>query len=41
MPKLVGIPYFNASETGALKAGEDSGVNVIYAGPNQLMQQPR
>ncbi len=35
MPKLVGIPYFNASEAGALKAGEDLGVNVIYAGPNQ------
>ena len=35
MPKLVGIPYFNASEAGALQAGEDLGVNVIYAGPNQ------
>lgn len=33
MPKLVGIPYFNASETGAIKAGEDLGVNVIYTGP--------
>jgi len=34
MPKLVGIPYFNASETGALQAGKDLGVNVIYTGPS-------
>ena len=33
MPKLVGIPYFNASETGALAAGEELGINVIYPGP--------
>ena len=33
MPKLVGIPYFNASEDGALQAGEDLGINVIYTGP--------
>jgi simple sugar transport system substrate-binding protein len=33
MPKLVGIPYFNASEVGALQAGKDLGVNVIYTGP--------
>lgn len=33
MPKLVGIPYFNASETGAVQAGKDLGINVIYAGP--------
>jgi simple sugar transport system substrate-binding protein len=33
MPKLVGIPYFNASETGAKQAGRDLGVNVIYTGP--------
>lgn len=33
MPKLVGIPYFNASEVGALEAGEELGINVIYAGP--------
>ena len=33
MPKLVGIPYFNASEVGALKAGEELGINVIYTGP--------
>lgn len=35
MPKLVGIPYFNASEDGALQAGKDLGVEVIYAGPTQ------
>lgn len=33
MPKLVGIPYFNASEIGALQAGEDLGINVIFTGP--------
>lgn len=33
MPKLVGIPYFNASEVGALEAGEELGINVIYTGP--------
>jgi simple sugar transport system substrate-binding protein/rhamnose transport system substrate-binding protein len=35
VPKLVGIPYFNASEAGAVKAGEELGVNVIYTGPTQ------
>lgn len=35
VPKLVGIPYFNASEKGAKKAGEDLGVEVIYTGPTQ------
>ncbi|CAM2834770.1 autoinducer 2 ABC transporter substrate-binding protein [Paenibacillus sediminis] len=35
VPKLVGIPYFNASEKGAKQAGEDLGVNVIYTGPTQ------
>lgn len=35
MPKLVGIPYFNASETGAKKAGQDLGVDVIYTGPTK------
>lgn len=33
MPKLVGIPYFTQTGEGALKAGEDLGVNVIYNGP--------
>ncbi|MGO8694729.1 MAG: autoinducer 2 ABC transporter substrate-binding protein [Rectinemataceae bacterium] len=33
MPKLVGIPYFNASEIGAKQAGVDLGINVIYTGP--------
>jgi len=33
MPKLVGIPYFNASEVGAVQAGKDLGINVIYTGP--------
>lgn len=33
MPKLVGIPYFTATGDGAVKAGEDIGVNVIYNGP--------
>ena len=33
MPKLIGIPYFNASEVGAIQAGKDLGVNVKYLGP--------
>ncbi len=35
MPKLVGIPYFNASEVGAMEAGKELGVEVIYTGPTQ------
>lgn len=35
VPKLVGIPYFNASETGAIQAGEDLGVKAEYTGPTQ------
>jgi len=33
MPKLIGIPYFNASEVGSLQAGKDMGLNVKYGGP--------
>jgi ABC-type sugar transport system substrate-binding protein len=33
MPKLIGIPYFNASEKGALQAGKDMGLDVQYVGP--------
>lgn len=35
MPKLLGIPYFNASEDGAVQAGEDLGINVEYNGPTE------
>ena len=35
MPKLVGIPYFNAAEIGAKEAGEALGVEVIYDGPTE------
>lgn len=35
VPKLVGIPYFNASEKGAVQAGEALGVSVQYTGPTQ------
>lgn len=35
VPKLVGIPYFNASEQGAKKAGQDLGIDVIYTGPTE------
>lgn len=33
MPKLIGIPYFTETGEGALKAGEELGVEVIYNGP--------
>jgi rhamnose transport system substrate-binding protein len=33
VPKLTNIPYFNAVEEGALEAGKDLGVNVIFTGP--------
>ncbi len=33
MPKLVGIPWFNASDVGAERAGKELGVDIIYAGP--------
>ncbi|MDO4547403.1 MAG: autoinducer 2 ABC transporter substrate-binding protein [Clostridia bacterium] len=35
MPKLVGIPYFNASEVGAIAAGEELGIDVVYTGPTE------
>ncbi len=33
VPKLVGIPYFNAMEEGGKKAAEDLEVEFIYTGP--------
>ncbi|MCC3359134.1 autoinducer 2 ABC transporter substrate-binding protein [Bacillus sp. REN16] len=33
VPKVINIPYFNAVEEGALEAGKDLDVNVIYRGP--------
>ncbi len=33
MPKLVGIDFFNAIEKGALEAGEELDVNLVYDGP--------
>jgi rhamnose transport system substrate-binding protein len=35
MPKLVGIPYFNASEQGAKEAAEELGVELVYDGPTE------
>ncbi|MFC0560601.1 autoinducer 2 ABC transporter substrate-binding protein [Halalkalibacter alkalisediminis] len=32
VPKLINIPYFNAVKEGALEAGKDLGVEVIYTG---------
>jgi rhamnose transport system substrate-binding protein len=33
VPKVSGIPYFNAVEEGAMEAGKELGVNVLYMGP--------
>ncbi|MEB3103579.1 autoinducer 2 ABC transporter substrate-binding protein [Ferviditalea candida] len=33
VPKLKGIPYFNAVEDGAREAAKELGVNVLYEGP--------
>jgi len=33
IPKLVGIPYFNAMEDGGKRAAKDLGVEFIYTGP--------
>ena len=35
MPKLVGIPYFNASEEGVKAAGEELGIDAVYTGPTE------
>lgn len=35
MPKLMGIPYFEQTGKGAIQAGEDLGVEVIYNGPTK------
>ena len=35
MPKLVGIPYFNASEVGVKAAGEELGIDARYTGPTE------
>ncbi|MFZ7946553.1 MULTISPECIES: autoinducer 2 ABC transporter substrate-binding protein [Bacillaceae] len=32
--KIEGAPYFNAAKMGALEAGEDLGVNVLFKGPS-------
>lgn len=33
MPKLIGIDYFNACEQGAIEAGKELGINVVFDGP--------
>ncbi len=35
MPKLIGIPYFNAAQQGAEQCGKDFGFEAIYAGPTE------
>jgi simple sugar transport system substrate-binding protein/rhamnose transport system substrate-binding protein len=33
VPKLLGIPYFNAAQVGVEQAGKDLGVNAVFSGP--------
>ncbi|QDU59207.1 Autoinducer 2-binding protein LsrB precursor [Planctomycetes bacterium Pan216] len=33
MPKLVGIPYFNACERGAREAADELGIDLVFDGP--------
>lgn len=35
MPKLVGIPYFNACKRGAEEAAKELGLDLVYNGPTQ------
>jgi ABC-type sugar transport system substrate-binding protein len=35
MPKLVGIPYFNAAEQGAKEAAKELKVDLVYDGPTE------
>jgi ABC-type sugar transport system substrate-binding protein len=35
IPKIKGIPYFQACQRGALEAGEELGVRVVYEGPTK------
>ncbi len=35
MPKLVGIPYFNASEKGAKEAAQELDIELVYDGPTE------
>src|SRR5919107_1262062 len=39
MPKLVGIPYFNASEQGANEAAKELDVDLVYDGPTEATFQ--
>lgn len=41
MPKLVGIPFFNATEVGATEAGQELGIGVNFDGPavNDVQRQ--
>src|SRR5947209_302708 len=41
MPKLVGIPYFNACRRGAEEAAAGLGVELVYNGPNKADVNPQ